>query len=714
MRGQRFFFLLCFFITSSAHAIQWMDRSSTIFFPNALKTQIQASQSFPVFWWNFLIFDQVGPGDTARWTKIKNICAELKTHSKEEVLRVECESSPAEFAALVKDWAHDLPLRIDQPKTEASLEHFNQVLSQASLVPGSSSLMQVLRLDPFESWKELKGLAEKRIPLPFPRLNGYFYDLQTSRVLIPIQFAFPPTETKKTKVLINFSDGNLIGAHGSSLENETRIMTDLHGVSLIGFFILAAFSVVLALLGAIRVVPLFAVILAGTGIGFLLTFLVFGSVHGLTLSFGSAIIGLGMDYAFQAALNAKEPGIWKSNLCGLSTTLIGLVILMFSSVPLLRQMMFFSTTGLISSFLLCYFIFKKWPGRFEVTSIHYHPKMNVFKKFSTLGLLALALLGLFTFEPKLDLKQFNFEKTKNHELSTWLYQSLETKSPLFSIHKTSAALLESTREKSWAESHELALETLANYLPDAQTQNAHLKTWKSWPDFQKHLNENQTRFFAPFLSEIAFKAYTLENPVRAYLNHLNHEDEWITLWLPKTSEQEKEIRREFKDTTSLSEIVSVFPKTLAHELEWMGPLSMLLAAFFHFIYYRRISYSLIALLPFFTGFGLVTLARLLLHFELSFISIMGLILVFGFSLDYGIFATDACLHPERKGMWPGILLAAFSTIAGFVPLVFCQHPVLKDLGLTLFFGGVGTLVGSLYTIPTVIKWVRLKEMESAN
>jgi predicted RND superfamily exporter protein len=113
--------------------------------------------------------------------------------------------------------------------------------------------------------------------------------------------------------------------------------------------------------------------------------------------------------------------------------------------------------------------------------------------------------------------------------------------------------------------------------------------------------------------------------------------------------------------------------------------------------------------------GLVAWFHIIFGLELSFISLMGLIMIYGMSVDYGIFATDIDRRTlnifgndagKNRGVWTSIFLAAFTTVAGFLPLDFCRHPVLIDLGRTLTLGMIGTLLGTFWGVPFAL--VRLK------
>lgn len=90
--------------------------------------------------------------------------------------------------------------------------------------------------------------------------------------------------------------------------------------------------------------------------------LAFGQVHGLTLAFGSSLIGVSIDYAVHffchEALAPATGGpratlrrLWPGLVLGALTTILGFVVLLVATFPGLREMALFAATGLASSLL---------------------------------------------------------------------------------------------------------------------------------------------------------------------------------------------------------------------------------------------------------------------------------------------------------------------------------------------------------------------------
>src|SRR4051812_47730486 len=98
----------------------WLKQDHTIFFPESARRNVSAYQSFPVFWWGFLVVRGAGP------EALETLCSALK--GRAELQRVECDPSLSELAEYVKDWSEDLPLRSPRPSDAALRAGLKQAL----------------------------------------------------------------------------------------------------------------------------------------------------------------------------------------------------------------------------------------------------------------------------------------------------------------------------------------------------------------------------------------------------------------------------------------------------------------------------------------------------------------------------------------------------------------------------------------------------------
>lgn len=142
------------------------------------------------------------------------------------------------------------------------------------------------------------------------------------------------------------------GAHFYAVGAERSIRGDVRRIS-----ILSALGIVLLFGLAFRSLPALVLVFLPSGVGVLTglaaCLLLWGQVHGLTLAFGAALLGICVDYPVHLighhrllgdpdeALRAVRPGL----LLGAGTTLAGFAGLVLTSFPGIREIAVFAAAG---------------------------------------------------------------------------------------------------------------------------------------------------------------------------------------------------------------------------------------------------------------------------------------------------------------------------------------------------------------------------------
>ena len=155
------------------------------------------------------------------------------------------------------------------------------------------------------------------------------------------------------------------GAPVFSVQSRAQIKSEAHhlaavGGIVVGCLLLLAFASPRALL--IALLPVATGVVAGTAsVG-----LVFGHVHGLTIAFGSTLIGETIDYAIYYLIQARQVVAgapagsgwrhwrdvhWPTVRLGVLTSVCGFAALVFSGFPGLAQLGVFSLAGLVAAAL---------------------------------------------------------------------------------------------------------------------------------------------------------------------------------------------------------------------------------------------------------------------------------------------------------------------------------------------------------------------------
>ncbi len=193
-----------------------------------------------------------------------------------------------------------------------------------------------------------------------------------------------------------------------AVESRRVIQEDVTRLSLIGTALVfgllwLAFRSPWAI--ALALVPIASAVIAGAAS----VALVFGSIHGLTIGFGTTLIGESVDYALYhlvrtASSNPAPPqAFWRTIRLGVMTSVVGFGALLFTGFPGLAQLAVFSIAGIIVAALVTQTVLPSLtPAHFKPRDLGWldHQIAQVLRRWHgwrrlvTLALLLLAALTL--------------------------------------------------------------------------------------------------------------------------------------------------------------------------------------------------------------------------------------------------------------------------------------------------------------------------------
>jgi predicted exporter len=195
------------------------------------------------------------------------------------------------------------------------------------------------------------------------RADGSDLDAQ-EKTLATIRERFDNLKPPELKLVVSGS-GSFAVASRTQIKSEVERLALAGGVAIV-VLLLVAFGGSLRTLGG-ALLPVASGVLAGIAA----VSLIFGNVHGITLGFGTTLIGEAVDYAIYYLIQARAlpgtpPGAgaqrwlresWPTVRLGLWTSLCGFAALLFSGFPGLVQLGVFSMAGLTAAALttLCVF-----------------------------------------------------------------------------------------------------------------------------------------------------------------------------------------------------------------------------------------------------------------------------------------------------------------------------------------------------------------------
>ena len=241
--------------------------------------------------------------------------------------------------------------------------------------PAGSLLKPILFRDPTG---ETVRIAEALTPVRAPKSEGGVWVSRTSpravlvatttadgadldgqeQALATIRAAFDALAAPGLRLVVSGA-GSFAVASRTSIKAEVERLAVLGSVLIVALLLLA-FASLRAL--AVAMLPVATGVLAGIAA----VSLVFGQVHGMTLGFGTTLIGESVDYAIYYLVQAQggagsdarwQRESWPTVRLGLFTSLIGFAALVFTGFPGLAQLGVFSIAGLAAAAATTRFVF---------------------------------------------------------------------------------------------------------------------------------------------------------------------------------------------------------------------------------------------------------------------------------------------------------------------------------------------------------------------
>ncbi|MBR4682770.1 MAG: MMPL family transporter [Elusimicrobiaceae bacterium] len=524
-----------------------------------------------------------------------------------------------------------------------------------------------------------------------------------------------------------------VGGMRYTLENVSLIKRDLFVVSVTGiicllFIFICFFRTKRALL--VYLLPLLVLPPAAW-----MTQLIFGHISGITLGFGSVVVGLSVDYAIyiyfalqQTKIEAKSAvsKISKHLWCNFLTSGMCFIALLFSSIEVFRQIAVFALIALSLAFFISVRVL---PGYFRISAFSgmktRQPEINSlpfrWAVWVSILLLAFGIWGITHLSVSADLNDLNSTSpafVKDKQIAERLFPS-NRGALLFALGKTPEEALVNNELVSLKVPHGLPLATL---FVSAKTREGNWNRWKKFWDSsrqnavqlslqtaaqQKGFN---TQAFAPFwtwlqnVSEISsfdFSAWynplvKISNTLYGVVNIVPNEVTYAQL-------------ADGKQTVFISgsALQTNLVRSVKKEAITVVCLALLLNLIAVWLLFRNVKETLLCFIPVLLGgsflFGFLALCKI----QLNLFGLIFLPLLIGLGLDYAIFQLIKYRSRQEEFMrlYPAraLLAAGLSTLAGFGVLVCAKHAVLFMMGICALVGIGGTVLVSLFILPSLWK-----------
>ena len=662
--------------------------------------------------------------------------------------------------------ADDLGVIQQRLTGEAVREQLEQLRSRL-LSPEGIALKRILLSDPL-GWLPLY-LEKLRYLNPMPGIrmeNGRLISPDGTHTLILVDTAVDFTDALGSqrmladfqtiaKAVVPATVGvELISGHRYTLANSDRVKEDLTvvlSVAAIGIF--AIFMVFMRTWSELWafVLPVAVLIIASAGVA-----LVYQPVSAITLGFGAVLLGLTDDYPIHvhAALSrrGRPPAETLSDVfpplvfTGL-TTLATFGIMLFSSLPVQRQLAAFSLIGIIAALLLALIVLPQLIGRVtQRRALSAGSNWPGLRSSSPVwimvcwgGVICLSLWGGSRLQFNGDLRAMNYvteglQRAEAELRDTWGdFRSRAMVVVEAPDLETALRHNEDLFRYLQAQLGPERMLSLAPVLPSAQTQESNRARWQHFwsPDriaqTRRTLEEEGRRLgfrpeaFDPVLQQLAkpvekitvdgLRAAGFGDLLESLILPTENGVNLITL-VPDTSETAA-LFAPGSGSPPGARLVSqkrfsrLITAAVSHDFIIFFSISLAAVCLLLIGLFRHPMKVLLALIP--VGTGLIGAAGFMgaFGYPVNLFNVVASILIIGLGVEYGIFMVSRLGQGMDRTTDRAVLLSSLTTLVGFGSLSFARHPALNSIGLAVLLGIGGAAASALVVIPAACRtpWV---------
>jgi predicted exporter/SAM-dependent methyltransferase len=553
-----------------------------------------------------------------------------------------------------------------------------------------------------------------------------------------------------------------VGAFRASLDNEEIIKSDtsraitLVMLSLVPLVLLSFRRPWLGLLSAIPAT-------AGTMLAVFVYALTGEAIFGVAMGFGGALIGIAVDHGLAYVILLDRPGgtmahdvskdVWAVGSLPLLAAMAALLSLAAIGIPLFAQVGIFAALGVGISAVFAHLFFPLVLPRIEASKREKPLPLERFMdwiirrsgRWSVWACLTFALAMLFVakLEFNVDLASMNTLSKETLEAEQALQKAwgdLSAKPSLMVRGSTAEELLTQVDRLALFLNRERHSSVLGEelprtmLLPGPETQG---KNRKAWVDFwsqerilrlDKSLKETSVKLgfkpdaFEPFLR-------TLHQPVECpspfsqeFLAAFGVFPEgakggWalVDTLMPGANYDPSRFFERARQQGFLFFDARHFSSHLAGEMHrsFVGILLMVMVVTVACLFLVFLDWQLLLLSIAPVSFSLIaTLGTMgLLGHSLSIPSLMLAPLLVGLGLESGVYFVRSyqrfgtAPNPRSDGFRVTVMLCGLTTLVGFGSLLFAQHAVLRDAGISTFFGIFYSMAGAFWMVPPLLRLV---------
>lgn len=558
------------------------------------------------------------------------------------------------------------------------------------------------------------------------------------------------TATNQPKLLMT-GPGVFSVVARDTIKSQVRLIF-IVSTLLIAILLLAVYRSISALL--LGFLPVATGILAGIAS----VSLGFGVVHGITLGFGTALIGEAVDYSIYLFMQSDYASdgkneknrqkwivqVWPTVRLGVLTSVFGFAALLLSGFPGLAQLGLYSTAGLIAAAAMTRYVLPHLlPANFKIQNssnaglkLSRYAQLATYLRWPAIGLIVASTVIVYQHHDHLwntELAALSPVSAADLALDTRLRAGMgapdvrymivvsgdSQEAVLLTTEKISAALQPLVQNGALT-----AFNSASHFLPSQSTQQMRLASLPSSTVLKPRLDNAikdlpvRSQVFAPFLQDIEaarnkpllqrsdLYGTSMAMAVDAML--LQHGQRWSAL-VPLTAPDSGDINakqvRDVLTQAQISNALFVDMKTESNRLyssymheAIMLSLAGLLAIVILLLFTLRSFTRVLAIIVPLAASVLTVMAGLALFGQqLIILHLIGLLLIVAIGSNYALF-----FNPPHKQdaqaisprTYASLLFANVATVLGFGLLAFSSVPVLQAMGMTVAPGVILALVFS--------------------
>lgn len=459
------------------------------------------------------------------------------------------------------------------------------------------------------------------------------------------------------------------------------------------FGILATVFVLLIckyMFGSYRIfVPVIASILFGLGTGYIITSLVYRTIHILTFVFATTLIGVGVDYSLHYYANeVHNKEFYKNLTSSMLTTIIAFAFLMIPDIPLLNQMSLYTIGGLVGvySFVTC--VFPMLPFNVKSLATVKLPKFN--KKWFTILGLTIILLGILQVKTDDSIKNL-YNPDKSLKEAETIYQhstNPQNKEISFIITKDEGFVCDILKRNNVEYISE------SKFVPSISEQKENIKLindlyrTNNYPDFLTKEQRNNLTKENNAVFKYNIPSFHLDKDRRIIIAYgLNLQN------IPNAEvvNIQKDISLSLKQSRRLTEPL----------------IPILFLGMFLYLYIMYSKQALKIIIPPFVGVCMSVALGQLFGYNINIFSILTIFLIIGFTIDYSIFKSSG-----KNSANIAVFSACISTAFSFLLLSFTGFKLISCFGVLLFVGVVSSYITSCMIFDEDVspkQWFEVKE-----